>query len=206
MNDRQRPTVFVVDDDEAVRDSIAELVESVGLYAEGFGSAPEFLQAFTPERSGCLVLDVRMAEMSGLALQSKLNVLGVTLPVIMLTGHGDVPMAVEAMRNGAMDFLQKPYRDQALLDSINSALSKNADDRQASQSDDDFQNRLATLTEREVEVFEFIKLGDSSKQIARKLDISPRTVEAHRHNLLQKLDVISVKELLLLLAGQQQRN
>jgi len=143
-----------------------------------------------------------MAGISGLALQKQLKDMAITLPIIMLTGHGDVPMAVEAMRNGALDFIQKPYREQALLDSINNALSKNANDRRRSQSNGDFDDRLATLTEREAEVFEYIKHGSSTKQIARKLAISPRTVEAHRHNLLQKLRVTSVKDLLLLLAGQ----
>ena len=122
MNDLQQPTVFIVDDDDAVRDSISELVESVGLPAAAYDSALAFLAAIEPDRPGCLVLDVRMAEMSGLALQQRLNGMGVALPVIILTGHGDVPMAVEAMKNGALDFLQKPCRDQALLDSINAAV------------------------------------------------------------------------------------
>jgi two-component system response regulator DctR len=203
MNDRQQPTVFVVDDDDAVRDSVSELAESVGLQTKGYSSALSFLKSFEPSRPGCLVLDVRMAEMSGLLLQQRLNEMGASLPVIVLTGHGDVPMAVEAMRNGALDFIQKPYREQALLDSINTALLKNADDRCSTSADDRFQHRFSTLTEREIEVFNFLRHGESSKEIARKLNISPRTVEAHRHNLLQKLEVSSVKELLLLLATQQ---
>lgn len=203
MNDLQQPTVFIVDDDDAVRDSISELVESVGLSAAAYDSAPAFLAAFEPDRPGCLVLDVRMAEMSGLALQQRLNDMGVALPVIILTGHGDVPMAVEAMKNGALDFLQKPCRDQALLDSINAALLKNAEDRRASGMDHLLRTRLATLTEREMEVYEYLRQGESSKTIARKLAISPRTVETHRHNLLHKMAVTSVKELLALLAAQE---
>ncbi|MCP5195123.1 MAG: response regulator transcription factor [Pseudomonadales bacterium] len=206
MIDPQQPTVFVVDDDDAVRDSIYELVESVGLPFEGYRSALDFLEVLEPDRPGCLVLDVRMAEMSGLALQQQLNEMAITLPVIILTGHGDVPMAVAAMKNGALDFIQKPYREQALLDSINAALLKNAEDRRARSMDHILQARLATLTEREREVFEYLRLGDASKAIARKLAISPRTVETHRHNLLHKLAVSSVNELLALLAAQEVDN
>ena len=200
MNNGQQPTVFIVDDDEAVRDSITELVESVGLAAQAYYSAVAFLEDYDPGRSGCLVLDVRMAEMSGLVLQQRLNELETKLPIVMITGHGDVPMAVEAMRNGALDFIQKPYRDQALLDSINRALLLQAEMDQASGIDERFGHCLATLTGREMEIFECIRGGDSSKEIARKLAISPRTVETHRHNLLHKLEVGSVKDLLLLLA------
>ena len=200
MNNGQQPRVFIVDDDEAVRDSITELVESVGLAAQAYYSAVAFLEDYDPGRSGCLVLDVRMAEMSGLVLQQRLNELETKLPIVMITGHGDVPMAVEAMRNGALDFIQKPYRDQALLDSINRALLLQAEMDQASGIDERFGHCLATLTGREMEIFECIRCGDSSKEIARKLAISPRTVETHRHNLLHKLEVGSVKDLLLLLA------
>lgn len=200
MNDTQQPTVFIVDDDDAVRDSITELAESVGLPAEAYDSALAFLATFEPDRPGCLVLDVRMAEMSGLALQKHLNDKRIDLPVVMLSGHGDVPMAVEAMRNGALDFIQKPYREQALLDSINNALRKNAEDRRRGSMGENFQKLLTTLTEREMEVFEQLRLGTSSKQIARTLAISPRTVETHRHHILAKLDLNSVKELMLLLS------
>jgi len=202
----QEQTVFVVDDDAAVRDSIQELVESVGLQAEGYDSALAFLDAFRPQAPGCLVLDVRMAEMSGLVLQERLNELGARLPVIVLTGHGDVPMAVQAMRNGAMDFIQKPYREQALLDSINAALARDAADRRSSGVADDIEQRLATLTDREREVLRQILSGATSKQTARELDVSPRTVEAHRKNLLRKLGAGSVKELMLRLASREQRS
>tara|TARA_R110002072_G_scaffold213_2_gene1455 strand:- start:5304 stop:5903 length:600 start_codon:yes stop_codon:yes gene_type:complete len=197
MSDTQ-PIVFIVDDDDDVRDSISELVESVGLTAAGYPSAALFLDAFERDSAGCLVLDVRMAEMSGMVLQQQLKEMAVDLPVIMITGHGDVPMAVEAMKNGAFDFIQKPYREQVLLDSINSALVKNTEDRQATEVSSRLRNNLSTLTEREMEIFEYLRCGDSSKQIAKKLAISSRTVEAHRHNVLHKLGVASVKELLLL--------
>jgi FixJ family two-component response regulator len=200
MMNTQEQTVFVVDDDAAVRDSILELAESVGLHAQGYPSALEFLNAFQPQRRGCMVLDVRMAAMSGLVLQERLNELGSRLPVIVLTGHGDVPMAVQAMKFGAVDFIQKPYLEQALLDSINAALAMDAAARRSSGTADDFEQRLAALTDREREVFNEILSGATSKEIARRLGVSPRTVEAHRQNLLRKLGIGTVKELMLRLA------
>jgi two-component system response regulator DctR len=197
MGNMQAQTVFVVDDDEAVRDSIQELVESVGLQAEGYDSALAFLDAFESQRPGCLVLDVRMAEMSGLVLQERLNELKASIPVILLTGHGDVPMAVQAMRSGAVDFIQKPYREQALLDSINVALATDAAARRSSVVTDDVEQRLASLTGREREVLDKILSGFTGKEIARELDVSPRTVEAHRKNLLHKLGIATVKALIL---------
>jgi len=202
MHNSKEQMVFVVDDDAAVRDSIAELVESVGLQAECYASAAEFLDNLEPERPGCLVLDVRMAEMSGLELQQRLNTLGISMPVIMLTGHGDVTMAVEAMKAGAVDFLQKPYREQALLDSINTALMKDATDRRSDAVDERLDQRLAGLTEREREVLDQLLLGKTSKEIARILAISPRTAEVHRRNLLHKLGFRTVKELMLVLASR----
>lgn len=203
MNRMNEQTVFVVDDDAAVRDSIAELVESVGLHAECYASAPEFLDALEPGHRGCLVLDVRMAEMSGLELQQRLNTHGISMPVIMLTGHGDITMAVEAMKAGAVDFLQKPYREQALLDSINAALMKDADARRSGAVEEHLDHRLPGLTEREREVLDQLLLGKTSKEIARKLAISPRTAEVHRRNLLRKMGFSSVKELMLHLASRE---
>jgi two-component system response regulator DctR len=202
MHNSKEQMVFVVDDDAAVRDSIAELIESVGLQAECYASAAEFLDKLAPRRPGCLVLDVRMAEMSGLELQQRLNTLGISMPVIMLTGHGDVTMAVEAMKAGAVDFLQKPYREQALLDSINAALMKDATDRRSEAVDETLDLRLAGLTEREREVLNHLRMGKTSKEIARILAISPRTAEVHRRNLLRKLGFRTVKELMLVLASR----
>jgi FixJ family two-component response regulator len=193
----EEPTVFIVDDDAAVRDSIQELVESVGLRAESHSSGQAFLASYQPQRSGCLVLDVRMAGMSGLVLQEKLNELGARIPVIIITGHGDVPMAVRALKAGAVDFVQKPYRDQLLLDSINNALTMDTIARGALDESRNHDRKLATLTRREQEVLDKLLAGNISKQIARDLGISTRTVEAHRQNLLRKLSVRSVKELLL---------
>lgn len=197
-------SVFVVDDDAAVRDSITELVESVGLQAEAYASALTFLEAFRPERPSCLVLDVRMAEMSGLVLQQRLKELGASIPVIILTGHGDVAMAVQAMKAGAVDFLQKPYREQALLDSINAALSVDAAGRRFGTAADKFHRCRAALTEREREVLDHLLGGRASKEIARALTISPRTVEAHRRNLLRKFGVGSAKELMQLSASSDE--
>jgi FixJ family two-component response regulator len=201
MSTQKSATVFIVDDDPAVRDSIAELAESVGLRAKGYASAPAFLAAFDPARPGCLVLDVRMAEMSGLVLQQQLNVLDAGIPVVMLTGHGDVPMAVEAMKAGAVDFLQKPYRDQALLDAINLALTMDAEARHAGAAAERFDACKAVLTEREREVLGHVLVGKTSKAMADALGISPRTAETHRRNLLRKFGVRSVKALMALSAG-----
>jgi len=204
MGNMQEQTVFIVDDDDAVRDSIKELVESVGLQAQGYDSALAFLDAFDPQRAGCLVLDMRMSGMSGLVLQERLNELEVRIPVIVITGHGDVPMAVQSLRSGAVDFIQKPYREQALLDSINAALAQDAAARRSSVAADDIEQRLAALTDREREVFGQILSGLTSKEIARVLEVSPRTVDAHRNNLLRKLGIGSVKELMLHLASREQ--
>lgn len=197
MRNTQEQTVFVVDDDAAVRDSIQELVESVGLQAEGYDSALAFLDAFEPRRPGCLVLDVRMAGMSGLVLQERLKELEARIPVIIITGHADVPMAVHALKAGAVDFVQKPYRDQLLLDSINKALTMDSSARRSLDETQVRDRQLATLTIREQEVLDQLLAGRISKQIARELGISTRTVETHRQNLLRKLDIGSVKQLLL---------
>lgn len=198
MIKEEKETVFIVDDDAAVRDSILELLESVGLHAKGYRSGAAFLDSFRPETPGCLIVDVRMAEMSGLVLQQKLNALGATVPVIILTGHGDVQMAVEAMKAGAVDFIEKPYREQALLDSINAALSLDARSRETRKMANAFDRGMADLTIREKEVLDYLLAGESSKDIGRELNISPRTVDAHRSNVLRKFGVRSATELIRL--------
>lgn len=192
-----KQTVFIIDDDVAVRDSIQELVESVGLCAQSYDSGQAFLDSFQPENSGCVVLDVRMAGMSGLLVQEELNELGTGIPIIVITGHGDVAMAVRALQAGAVDFIQKPYRDQLLLDSINNALTVDLAFRRSHTRNNNLDQRIAELTKREKEVLDKLLEGGTSKQIARDLGISPRTVEAHRQNLLHKLKVGSVRELIL---------
>jgi FixJ family two-component response regulator len=193
------PTVFIVDDDSAVLDSVAELVTSVGLRAATFRSAREFRDSFDPERPGCLVLDVRMAHISGPALQDELNAIGARIPIVFISGHGDIAVAIKTIKAGAVDFVQKPYREQQLLDSINEALRRDAEARQVNGSGEEgFTQRLAALTERERDVLERVVQGSSSKSIARALDISYRTVELHRSHIMEKMRVRSVAELIRL--------
>ncbi|MFO1313395.1 MAG: response regulator [Burkholderiales bacterium] len=192
------PTVFIIDDDEAYRDSVRELVTSVGLAAETFRSSVDFLAAFDPARPGCLVLDVRMAHMSGITLQARLKEVGAQIPIVFISGHGDIAMAVNAIKEGAVDFVQKPYHEQQLLDAINEALRRDAARRVVAPKPNALAERLATLTEREREVMELALKGLSSKAIAKDLAISFRTVEQHRSRLLEKVGVGSMTELLRL--------
>ncbi len=192
------PTVFIVDDDEAFRDSVKELVSSVGLAAEAFDSAMAFLAAYDPERAGCLVLDVRMAHMSGIALQAKLKSMGGRIPIVFVSGHGDIQTAVGAIKDGAVDFVQKPYHEQQLLDAINEALRRDAVQRAPSSASPALAERTAALTAREREIMELALKGLPSKVIAKELAISYRTVEQHRSRLLEKLGVGSITELMRL--------
>ena len=193
------PTVFIIDDDEGYRDSVQELVSSVGLPTETFGSALDFLEVFDPERPGCLVLDVRMARMNGLALQERLMAMGARIPIVFISGHGDIAMAVKAVKDGAVDFVQKPYREQQLLDAIDEALRRNTAPR--ALAGDAWQlvaRRVEALSTREREVMTLALKGLPSKLIAKELAISHRTVEQHRSRLLEKLGVGSINELLRL--------
>ncbi len=192
-------TVLVVDDDDAVRDSIKELVESVGLKAQTFASAQSFLESYTTDQAGCLVLDVRMARMSGLTLQAKLKEMGSDLPIIFITGHGDIDMAVQVMKVGAVDLIQKPYHEQNLLDSINDALEIDVEKRRTSRKQDALEKQIASLTEREREVMDLLAGGHTNKAVAEQLGISPRTVEVHRQRVLEKCEVKSVPQLIRLL-------
>src|SRR5690606_12074838 len=158
--------VFVVDDDDGVRASIRLLLKSVGIAATPMASAQEFLAAFNPSQPGCLVLDIRMPGMSGLELQQQLTLLGHMLPVLFVTGHGDVPMAVEAMQHGAFDFLQKPFRDQDLIDRIQKALARDRENRLALQLHDQIRDRLAALTPRERQVLQLLTQGKQNKVMA----------------------------------------
>jgi FixJ family two-component response regulator len=196
------PTVFIVDDDEAYRDSLMELVASVGLPGECFASAQEFLERHDARHPGCLVLDVRMARLSGIALQARLKTAGATIPIVFISGHGDVEMAVKAIKDGAVDFVQKPYREQQLLDAINEALRRDAEQRgtaaAAAPASGMPNARMALLSAREREVLTLALQGLASKQIARRLSLSHRTVEHHRSRLLEKLGVTSMAELMRL--------
>lgn len=188
--------VNIIDDDEAVRDSINELVSSVGLAARVYPGAQEYLNDFSLQHAGCLVLDIRMARMSGLALQKKLNELGATIPVIFITGYGDVSTAVDAMKAGAVDFIQKPYGEQGLLDSINNALQYDLEQRANASGDADMKEKIDTLTNREKEIMALLAEGNNTKQLALILGISPRTVEVHRQRVLNKLSLSSVLEII----------
>lgn len=194
-NSTDKPTVFIVDDDEPVRDSLRMLMRSVGLNAETFSGAAEFLQAYDGDRPGCLVLDIRMPGMSGMELQEKLNDLHAIIPVIFITGHGDVPMAVKAIQHGAADFIQKPFRDQDLLDRINKAIEQDTSNRAQLLETRDIEERLANLTPREKEVLDLIVDGRPNKVIAADLDVSQRTVEIHRARVMDKMRASSLAHL-----------
>lgn len=187
--------VLVVDDDSGVRNAMRSLLKSVGLESTLFSSAQEFLAAYQPSQAGCLVLDIRMPGMSGLELQQQLNLRGATIPVIFMTGHGDIPMAVEAMQHGAFDFLQKPFRDQDLLDRIQRALVKDQELRKSLGEHARIKAHLDSLTPREREVLDLMTQGKQNKAIAQDLDVSPRTIEIHRARVLEKMNAQSVAEL-----------
>jgi len=189
------PTIFVVDDDEGVRNSIRFLLKSVGLATKTLASASEFLETYKPRQPGCLVLDVRMPGMSGLELQQQLNLRGAIIPVIFITGHGDIPMAVEAMQHGAFDFLQKPFRDQDLIDRIQRALERDAHNRAALAQHDRIRARFDSLTPREREVLALMTRGKPNKVMAAELGVSQRTVEIHRARVMEKTGAASLAQL-----------
>ncbi|MFO1207525.1 MAG: response regulator [Burkholderiales bacterium] len=192
------PTVFIVDDDRGVRNSIRELVLSVRLQAETFDSAQAFLDRYDPVRPGCLVLDVRMARMSGIALQERLAEMGAQIPIVFVSGHGDIAMAVGAIKRGAVDFVRKPYHEQQLLDAINEALARDAACRGRSADpagESALAARIEALTPREREILERALSGMTSKAIATELGISYRTVELHRSHVLEKLGAASIAAL-----------
>jgi FixJ family two-component response regulator len=189
------PIVFIVDDDEAVRNSLRLLVKSVGLTAAALVSAQEFLASYDPLQPGCLVLDVRMPGMSGLELQQQLNLRGAVIPVIFITGHGDVPMAVEAMQQGAFDFLQKPFRDQDLIDRIQRALDKDRANRAELGKHNRLRERHQALTPREREVLALVMTGKANKVMAADLGLSQRTVEVHRARVMEKMGASSLAHL-----------
>lgn len=190
-----QPTVFVVDDDEAMRDSIHWLLESVSLHARMFSSAGDFLSSCDLAQQGCILLDVRMPGMSGMELLEHLKNNGVQQPVIIITGHGDVPMAVRALKHGAFDFIQKPFNGQELLDRVNAALKLDRENRQRSGAIENLRSHFEALTGREREIMELVVAGDSSKVIGKKLGISSRTVDIHRSNIMKKLNIRNVAEL-----------
>ena len=189
-------TVFVVDDDPALRRSMRWLIESVGLRVQTFASAKMFLEMYDASVPGCVVLDVRMPGMSGLELQEQLRERQIDIPVIIVTGYGDVPMAVRAMKGGAVDFIEKPASDQVLLDHIHQAISRDAQNFRARIAAREIKKRSQTLTNRERQVMEMVVAGLSSKEIAAQLAISFKTVEAHRANIMKKMEATSVAHLI----------
>jgi len=196
--DKQAPTVFVVDDDPAIRIAMQALMESVHLQHEIFGSADEFLEQFNDDRAGCLILDIRMPGLGGLELQELLVQRHSTLPIIFITGHGDVRMAVEAMQKGAVDFIQKPFRDQDLLDRIHHALKADRERRVEQRQHSEVAERVARLTNREFEVFDLVVTGKANKVIAYELGVSQRTVEIHRARVMEKMEARSLADLVKL--------
>jgi two-component system response regulator FixJ len=191
-----RPTVFLVDDDNAYRRSLRFLLEAADLAVEDFVSAPDFLDAYDPQRPGCLLLDVRMPQMSGLELQEQLRRRQLSLPIIFITGHGNVPMSVKAMKGGAMDFIEKPFDGQMLVDRIKQAFLQDAKQRQHRARVEEIGRLCARLTGREREVMELVVAGQTNKQIAASLNLSHRTVEVHRARIMDKMECESLSELL----------
>jgi len=189
------PTVFVVEDDEAHRKSLAWLIESVGVGVETYASAEAFLEVFDPGRSGCVVTDLRMPGSSGLDLQEELLARGSLLPIILISGHAEIAAAVRAMRAGALDFIEKPFSDQHLLDRIREGIERNCELRQQAERHAQLAGRFASLTAREREVMEAIVAGRANKVIAADLAISPKTVEVHRARIIAKMQVDSLAEL-----------
>jgi FixJ family two-component response regulator len=190
--------VYIVDDDEGVREGLGMLMDTVGQPYVTFDSALAFLEAYDPNLDGCLVLDIRMPRMTGLELQERLNEKGSLLPIIFITGHGDIPMAVDAMRRGALDFIRKPFREQDLLERINEALDLESGRRKKDVDVRNLRRLYDSLSDREREVFELVAEGQMNKAIAHDLTISERTVELHRAQVMKKLGARTLAQLVRL--------
>ncbi|MBD2858025.1 response regulator transcription factor [Spongiibacter sp. KMU-158] len=188
-------TVYLVEDDDAVRDSLQMVLESVGHKVASYSRADAFLEDFSTDMAGCMVLDIRMPGMNGMELQRQLNNRNSILPIIFVTGHGDVPMAVEAMQRGAVDFVQKPYREEELLSKIQQAITADTENRAALDEKHKIAERLSELTPREKQVMDLMIEGKANKVIAYDLDISQRTVEIHRARVMEKMGVRSLAHL-----------
>ena len=189
------PTVFVVDDDDAVRRFLSGLIASVELNVETYASAQEFLDAYERGRGGCLVLDIRMPGMSGLELQKELVTRDIRIPVVILTGHGDVQIAVQAMKAGAFDFIEKPFNNELLLDRIQKAVAQQIDVTTDRVKRDDIADRISLLTSRERQIMDMVANGEMNKMIAHRLGISEKTVEIHRHKVMEKMQAKSLADL-----------
>lgn len=189
------PTVLVVDDDPSLREALSSLFRSIGTRVELFGSAPELLNSRLPDGPSCLVLDIRLPEVSGLEFQTQLGKAGIHLPIIFMTGHGDIPMSVRAMKAGAVDFLTKPFRDQDILDAVAGALERDRQRRERDRALSELQSLLRTLTPREREVMAFVATGLMNKQIAGEMQLSEITVKIHRGRLMKKMGARTLADL-----------
>src|SRR5580658_934781 len=203
--------VYVIDDDRLMRGALSTLFRSVELGVKTFSSATEFLQHALPAVPSCLILDIRMPRLSGLDLQAELGRLGINMPVIFITGHGDVPMSVRAMKAGAVDFLTKPFRDQEMVDAVTAALQQDRKRRSEEKSNSEVQARFASLTQRERQIMGFVTGGLMNKQVAARIGISERTVKIHRGNLMRKMQAKSLAELVVMaqivgIRGQENPN
>jgi len=197
VNEAASGVVYVVDDDESMRVAVAMLLRSVGHQVQTFGSAQEFLACERPDAPSCLILDVRLKGQSGLAVQEQIGTGEISIPIVFMTAHGDIAMSVKAMKAGAMDFLAKPFRDQDMLDAVNSALARDAQRRVADQSSADLRQRFATLTQREREVMAQVVRGLMNKQIAANLGLSEITVKIHRGQAMKKMGSRSLADFVL---------
>lgn len=204
MTDIQQ-TVYVVEDDEAVRDSLELLLKSAKKSVKTYATANAFLNDYSDRMAGCIVLDIRMPGMDGLELQKKLNERHCILPIIFVTGHGDVPMAVDAMKEGAVDFIQKPYREEALLKKIEAALEQDREQRKTLGEKQEILRRIKTLTPREKEIMDRMIAGQANKVIAIELDISQRTVEIHRSRVMHKMGTHSLAHLVRMVLSVKDR-
>lgn len=195
MTSSNQPTVLIIDDDARMRSAMQRLLKTVGLHSESFATPQDFLRHKLPDGSSCLVLDVRLPGMSGLDVQSKLIQSGIQIPIIFITGHGDIPMSVRAMKSGAVEFLTKPFRDQDLIDAIQLALKRESERRQQSYENQELKSRYATLTVREREVLGLLISGMLTKQIASRLGTSEITAQVHRGQVMRKMAANSPAEL-----------
>ncbi|HWB12196.1 MAG TPA: response regulator [Pirellulales bacterium] len=205
-SDQQTPfeptaTVFIVDDESDIRRAVSLLVRSVGLADESYATAQDFLDRYDPRKTGCLVLDVRMPGMSGLELQKMSHTKGNLPPIVFLSGYGEIPLAVQALRAGAVDFIQKPFSSQTLLERIHEAIALDQANRRERALSREFADRTALLSRRERQIMDLLIQGDSSKQIARRLSISPKTVDNHRTKILEKMQVDNPTQLARLAAA-----
>jgi FixJ family two-component response regulator len=189
------PIVMVVDDDFELREALANLFHSIGLDVSLFASAAELLEASLPEVPGCLVLDIRLPGVSGLDFQAQLTKLGINLPIVFMTGHGDIPMSVRAMKAGAVDFLAKPFRDQDMLDAVSTAIELDRERRAAQEAAGKLRNRYDALTPRESEVMQYVTKGLLNKQVAGEMGLADITVKIHRGNVMRKMGAKSLADL-----------